>query len=84
MADNSNEEENGSQQTRQSARNEGSNKSYKRGTFRDNRNDKNNLEGNITELLGNNVHQYGTQDQGDRFTRTTEAIADYVGRENSE
>jgi hypothetical protein len=31
--------------------------------------------------LGNNIYQYGTQDQGDRFTRTTEAIADYVGRE---
>jgi hypothetical protein len=27
--------------------------------------------------------QYGTRDQGDRFTRTTEAIADYVGREYS-
>ncbi len=25
----------------------------------------------------------GTQDQGDRFTRTTEAISDYVGREYS-
>jgi hypothetical protein len=40
------------------------------------------LQGNIAEL-GNNVHQYGTRDQGDRFTRTTEAIADYVGREYS-
>jgi hypothetical protein len=50
-----------------------------RGAYRDNRNDKNRLQGNIAEL-GNNVYQYGTQDQGDRFTRTTEAIADYVGR----
>jgi hypothetical protein len=40
------------------------------------------LQGNIAEL-GNNVCQYGTRDQGDRFTRTTEAIADYVRREYS-
>jgi hypothetical protein len=40
------------------------------------------LKGNIAEL-GNSIHQYGTRDQGDRFTRTTEAIADYVGREYS-
>jgi hypothetical protein len=40
------------------------------------------LQGIIAEL-GNNVYQYVTQDQGDRFTRTTEAIADYVGREHS-
>ena len=44
--------------------------------------DKSSLQGNIAEL-GNNVYQYGTRDQGDRFTRTTEAIADYVGREYS-
>jgi hypothetical protein len=56
--------------------------SYKRGAYRGNRNDKNSLQGNIAEL-GNNVYQYGTRDQGDRFTRTTEAIADYVGREYS-
>jgi hypothetical protein len=36
------------------------------------------LQGNIAEL-GTNIYQYGTRDQGDRFTRTTEAIADYVG-----
>jgi hypothetical protein len=41
---------------------------------------KTSLQGNIAEL-GNNVYQYGTRDQGDRFTRMTEAIADYVGRE---
>jgi hypothetical protein len=40
------------------------------------------VQGNLAEL-GNNVYQCGTQDQGDRFTRTTEAIADYVGREFS-
>jgi transcriptional regulator with AAA-type ATPase domain len=40
------------------------------------------LQGNIAEL-GNNVYQYGTRDQGDRFTRTTEEIANYVGREYS-
>jgi hypothetical protein len=40
------------------------------------------LQGNVAEL-GNNVYQYGTRDQGDRFTRTTEVIADYIGREYS-
>jgi hypothetical protein len=40
------------------------------------------LQGIIAKL-GNNVYQYGTQDQGDRLTRTTEAIANYVGREHS-
>jgi hypothetical protein len=81
MADDSKEEETGSQGTRQSTRNnEGSNGSCKRGAYRGNINDKNRLQGNIAEL-GNNVYQYGTRDQGDRFTRTTEAIADYVGRE---
>jgi uncharacterized protein YjcR len=83
MADDSNEEETGSQGTWQSTRNnEGSNGSYKRGAYRGNRNNKNNSQGNIAEL-GNNVYQYGTRDQGDRFTRPTEAIADYVGREYS-
>jgi hypothetical protein len=81
MADDSNEEETGSQGTRQSTRNnEGSNGSYTRGAYRGSRNNKNSLQGNIAEL-GNNVYQYGTRDQGDRFTRTTDAIADYVGRE---
>jgi hypothetical protein len=60
MADNSNEEETGSQGARQSTRNnEGSNGSYKRGDYRGNRNDKNSLQGNIAEL-GNNVYQYGS------------------------
>jgi hypothetical protein len=89
MADVSNEEETGSQGIRQSTRNnEGSNGSYKRGAYRGNINDKNSLQGNIAELgnkvyLGNNVYQYGTRYQGDRFTRTTEAISNYVGREYS-
>jgi hypothetical protein len=83
MADDSNEEETGSQGTQQLTRNnEGSKGSYKRGAYRGNRNDKNSLQGNIAEL-GNKVYQYGTRDQGDRFTRTTEAIADYAGREYS-
>jgi hypothetical protein len=83
MADDSNEEETGSQGTWQSTRNnEGSNGSDKRGAYRGNRNDKSSFQGNIAEL-GNNVYQYGTQDQGDRFTRTTEAIADYFRREYS-
>jgi hypothetical protein len=74
------EEETGSQRTQQFTRKEGSNGSYKRGSYRGNINDKNSLQGNIAEL-GNNVYQYGTRDQGDKFTRTTEAIADYVERE---
>jgi predicted DNA-binding WGR domain protein len=74
------EEEASSQQAQKLIRNEGSNGSYKRGAYKGNINYKNSLQGNIAEL-GNNVYQYGTQDQGDRFTRTTEAIADYVGRE---
>jgi hypothetical protein len=77
MTDNSKEEEIRSQQTRQLTRNE--NGSYKKGAYRDNRYKKNSLQGNIAEL-GNKVYQYGTQDQGDRYTRTTEAMADYVGR----
>jgi hypothetical protein len=70
MADDSNEEETGSQGTRQTTRNEGSNGSCKRGAYMGNINDKNSLQGNIAEL-GNNVYQYGTRDQGNRFTRTT-------------
>jgi hypothetical protein len=83
MADDSNKEETGSQQTRQMTRIEGSNGSYKIGAYRGNKNDKKSSQGNIAEL-GNNVYQYGTRDQGDRFTRRTWAIADYVGREYSE
>jgi hypothetical protein len=64
------------------ASNEGSNGSYKRGAYRGKRNDKNSLQRNIAELR-NNVYQYGTRDQGDRFSRTTEAIAHYVRREYS-
>jgi hypothetical protein len=82
MADDSNKEETGSQRNRQLTRNEGSNQSYKRGAYRGNRNNKNSLQGSIAEL-GNNVYQYRTQDQGNRLTRTTEAIAKYVGREYS-
>jgi hypothetical protein len=54
-ADDSNEEETGSQRTWQSARNEESNGSSKRGAYKSNRNDKNSLQGNIAEL-GNNVY----------------------------
>jgi hypothetical protein len=59
------EEEAGSQQAWQLIRNEGSNGSYKRGAYRGNRNDKNSLQGNIAEF-GNNVYQYGTQEQGEK------------------
>jgi hypothetical protein len=75
MADDSNQEETGSQRTQRSTRNEGSNRSHKTGAYRGNRNDKNSLQGNIAEL-GNNIYQYGIRDRGDRFTRTTEGIAD--------
>jgi hypothetical protein len=80
MADDSKVEATGSQRTRQSKRNKGPNGFYKRGAYRGNNNKKNSLQENLAELLGNNVYQYGTRDQGDRFTRTTEAIANYVGR----
>jgi hypothetical protein len=82
MADDSNEEETGSQRTRQLTRYEGSNGSYKTGVYRGNRNNKDSLQGNIAEL-GNSVYQYGTRDQGDRFTITTKVIANYTGREYS-
>jgi hypothetical protein len=75
-------EETGSQRTWQWTRYKGSNGFYKRGTYRGNINNKNSLQGNIAEL-GNNVYQYGIRDQGDRSTRTTEAIPDHVGREYS-
>jgi hypothetical protein len=63
-------------------RNKGSNGFFKRGGYRGSNNEKNSLQGNLAEL-GNNAYQYGTQDQGDRFTRTTEALADQVEREYS-
>jgi hypothetical protein len=81
-ADDSNKEETGIQWTRQWTRNEGSNGLNKGGVFRGNRNNKNSLQGIIAEF-GNNVYQHGTLDQGDRFTRTTEVVADYVRREYS-
>jgi hypothetical protein len=82
MAEDRNDEETGSQRTRQPTRNKGSNGFYKRGAYRGNNNKKNSLQGNIAEL-GNNIYQYETRDQGDRFTRTTEAIAKHVRREYS-
>jgi hypothetical protein len=82
VANGSNKEETRSQRTRQSTRTKGSNRFYKRGAYRGNNNDKNSLQGSLVELC-NNIYQYGTRDQGDRFTRMTEAIADYVGREYS-
>jgi hypothetical protein len=68
-----NKDNTGSQQNWQWTRHEGFNGSYKSGAYRGNIKDKNNLHGNIAEL-SHNVYQYGTQDQGDRFTRATEAI----------
>lgn len=44
------------------------------------RSKKTTLRGDIEEL-GNHVYLYGTRDQGDQCVKTTEAIADYVGRE---
>ena len=40
------------------------------------------LQGKVPEL-GRNVYVYGTPNQGDKFIKTTEAIAEYVGREMS-
>jgi hypothetical protein len=81
MAEDSNEKETRSQeQTWQTTRNKESNRFYKRGAYRGNNNEKNSLQGNVAEL-GNNDDQYGTREQGDRFSTTTEAIADYVRRE---
>jgi coproporphyrinogen III oxidase len=51
------EEEARSQQSRQLIRYVGYNASYKRGAYRGNINEKNSLQGNISEL-GNNVYQY--------------------------
>ena len=82
MADDSNEDETGSQRTRQSRLKRFNKKSAYLGNNKEKNSLKGNLQGNIAEL-GNNVYKYGTRDQGDRFTRTTEAIADYVGREYS-
>jgi hypothetical protein len=80
MADNSNEEDTRRQGTRQSTRNKGSIGFYKWGAYRGNNNDKNSLQGNLAEL-GRSICQYGTRDQGDRLTRTTEGMANYAGRE---
>jgi hypothetical protein len=82
MADDSNKEETGGQRTQQSARNKGSGGFYKRGAYRGNNNEKNSLQGNLAEH-SHKIYQYGKRDQGDSFTRTAEAIADYVGREYS-
>jgi hypothetical protein len=74
MADDSNEEETGSQQTQQSTRKKGSNRFYKRGAYRSNKDNKNTLQGNLAELGNKQVYQYGTRDQGDRFTRSIRAF----------
>lgn len=38
------------------------------------------VRGDVAELR-NNVYMYGTSNQGDRYIKTTEAIAEYVGKE---
>jgi len=43
---------------------------------------KNNLRGNVAKL-GSSVYTYGYGDQGDSYIKTTEVIAEYVGREYS-
>jgi hypothetical protein len=58
------EEEAGSQQAWLLIRNKGSNGSYKRGAYRGNRSNNNSVQVYIAKL-GNNVYQYGTQDQGE-------------------
>jgi hypothetical protein len=64
-------------------RNEGYNGSCKRGAYRGKRNNKHSLQRNFAEL-GNNL--FTNMELGirvKRFTRTMEAIADYVRREYS-
>ena len=70
------QQDQGSQQTRQST------KSHKGSNGPDKNNFKKGLRGNIAEL-GSHVYAYGHRDQGDQYIKTTEAIADYVGREYS-
>ena len=77
------EEEARSQRTRQSIRNEGSNGSYKRGAYSGNINNKNILQGNIAELLVTTFTNIELEIRVKSFTRTTEGIANYVGREYS-
>ena len=48
-----------------------------------NNNEASNIKGAIKEL-GRNVYCYGRRHQAEFFTKTTEAIGDYVGRECSE
>ena len=43
----------------------------------------NNVKG-ANEELGRNTHCYGRRHQAEFFTKTTEAMGDYVGRECSE
>jgi hypothetical protein len=61
-------------------RNEGSNGSFKRGAYRGSRNDKNNLQGNIAELGVTTFTNMELEIRVKRFTRTMQAIANYVGR----
>jgi hypothetical protein len=66
-------------------RNERSNGSYKRGAYRDNRNDKNSLKGNIAELgVPTFTNMELDKIRVKKFTRTAKAIANYVGREYSQ
>jgi hypothetical protein len=77
------EEEARSQRTRKLIRNEGSNGSYKRGAYSGNINNKNILQGNIAELLVTTFTNIELEIRVKSFTRTTEGIANYVGREYS-
>jgi hypothetical protein len=76
------EEEAGSQQTRQLIRNEGSNGSYKRDAYRGNRKDKKGCKETLQSLV-TMFTKMELEIRVKRFTRMTQAIAHYVGREYS-
>ena len=52
----------------------------KKSKSNDNNFNKKKIQGDIAEL-GNNVYLYGTRNQGNKYIKTTKAIAEYVGRE---
>ena len=68
------EEDKGSQRTQQ--QNESNNR---RGAKGHGTRYKMNITGDIKEL-GNKVYTYGNRNQGDWYIKTTEAVAEYVGR----
>ena len=73
MSTNKEEQENKGQESQQELKKEGKGKGSRS-------NKKKFIQGDVSEL-GNNVYLYGTKNQGNVYLKTTEAIAEYVGRE---